>query len=79
MASVNRALVECLLRIRNLPEFSAFRTYLEEEQKRVDLMLRNLNDDRSLHIAQGEARRLESILNLIEQSPALLDKERRQQ
>lgn len=78
MASVSRPLIECLLRIRNLQEFSAFKAYLEEEQRKVDLMLRNLNDDRSIHIAQGEARRLESILNLIEQSNVLLDKERRQ-
>ena len=78
MASVSRPLIECLLRIRNLSEFSAFKTYLEDELRKIDQMLRTANDDRQMHILQGEARRLDAILSLIEQSSTLLDKERRQ-
>jgi hypothetical protein len=42
----------------------------------VPLALMGLNEDRPMHIAQGMAREVSYILNLIEQSPALLDKGR---
>ena len=71
---LSRPLIESLLRIRNLPEFTAFKAYLGEEQKKVDGMLRNSNDDRMTHQLQGDARRLDSLLNLIEDSAKVLEK-----
>ncbi len=73
----NIALFECLLKIRNYPEFEAFRDYLNQELKQVDQLLRDTNDDRTMHVLQGEARRLDSLVKAIDGSAGVLDKHRR--
>ena len=74
---ISRPLLESLLRIRNLTELAAFKAYLQDELHKVDGMLRNSNDDRATHQMQGDARRLEGLLKLIEDSDGILGKERR--
>lgn len=75
--SVSRSLLECLIRLRNLDEFKAFREYLQTEmQQHVDRLTMS-NDDRQMVLAQGSVRVLRELTDLIEQSASLLDKERR--
>ena len=74
--ALSRPLLESLLRIRNLTELAAFKGYLQEELTKVDGMIRNSNDDRMTHQMQGDARRLESLLKLIEDSASYLEKGR---
>lgn len=79
MANVNRTpvtpeLLECLVRIKNLNEFKAFREYLEAERKYDMAVLAGANEDRVMHLSQGAYRRTDMIIDLIEQSPMLLEK-----
>jgi hypothetical protein len=76
MNQLQRPLLESLLRIRNLTEFAAFKNYLVDEQKRADQMLRDANDDRTMRLLQGEARCIQKLIKLIEDSAGILDKER---
>lgn len=77
MASVNRPLYECLLKLRNLNELAPFKAYLEDEMKmHVDRMVMS-NDDRQMTLAQGSVRAINGLLSLIEDSAGVLDKERR--
>lgn len=79
MANVNRFLLECTLKIRNLDEFAAFREYLKQEEKAAMKVLAGSRDDRMMYNAQGSYQTLIAIQELIEQSPGLLDKERQRQ
>jgi len=71
-------LLECLVRLRNMPEFAPLKAHLDSRMKLHTDALIGLNEDRPLHIAQGMAREAAHLLNLIEQSPTLLDKARQQ-
>lgn len=74
--NTDRILLECLIRVRNMPEMAPLKGYLETRMKLHTDALVGLNEDRALHIAQGMAREAGHLLNLIEQSPTLLDKGR---
>lgn len=76
-APITRPLLECLLKIRNLNEFSALREYLKAEREYDMTILTSANDDRQMHLAQGAVRRMDMILEVIERSAGLLEKERR--
>ena len=75
----DRALLECLLKIRNLNEFSPFRDYLETELRETMMTMINCNDDRQMHCHQGAVRKLTALHDLIDGAPGLLDKERHRQ
>ena len=70
----DRVLLEALLKINNLNEFSAFREYLagvlEDHKSRLVFMA----DDRQVHNLQGRAQALRELIDLIEGAPAALDK-----
>ena len=70
-------LYECLLKIRNLNEFKALRDWIEKEESSLNGQLRNLNEDRALHKAQGAAQELEKLKALIDGSQDLLEKHRK--
>ena len=74
---LSRALLESLIRIRNLNEFTAFKDHLAEQVQQAMKTLAGANDDRMMHKAQGAYQALQALQDLIEGSPELLDKERR--
>lgn len=57
------------LRLRNLPENEAFRQHLAEQEAALNKELRTLSGD-NLLIAQGKARFLDELKNLVEGAPA---------
>lgn len=73
---IDAPLMENLVRLRNMPEFQAFRIYLDVRVAAHVEALVGLNEDRAMHVAQGMAREAKHLVELIEQSPALLDKAR---
>lgn len=70
----DRALLEALLRINNLNDFSAFREYLVEQLEEHKTRLVFMADDRQVHNLQGRAQALSELIDLIEGAPAALDK-----
>lgn len=70
----DRALFESLLLIRSDPRFAALRDWLASERAAAMKYMIHTNEDRALSVAQGDVRRLDKILDLIAQSPALLNK-----
>lgn len=70
----NRALLEALLKINNLNDFSAFRDYLAESLEEHKTRLVFMADDRQVHNLQGRAQALSELIDLIEGAPAALDK-----
>lgn len=70
----DRALLEALLRINNLNDFSAFREYLAGQLEEHKTRLVFMADDRQVHNLQGRAQALSELIDLIEGAPAALDK-----
>lgn len=69
------------MRLRNLDEFKPLRDYLAAEEAKHKAFLVGCNEDRPMHVAQGMARAITGINELIEGAPvvleALVEKERR--
>lgn len=70
----DRALLEALLKINNLNDFSAFREHLAETLEEHKTRLVFMADDRQVHNLQGRAQALKELIDLIEGAPAALDK-----
>ena len=77
MTKLDRALLESAVRIKMSPEFASFRQFLKDQEMNHLAACGTLNEDRPVHLAQGSYRAVRAINELIEQSPALLEKERR--
>jgi hypothetical protein len=73
---MNRGLLECLIRIRNLNEFSEFRALLEAEKQIALNVLTGNQDATKLYAAQGAYNQIQRLQDLIEKAPTLLDKQR---
>lgn len=74
---VDRALAECLLKIRNLNEFAPFREMLDTESNMLKDQLVTQADDRALRNLQGRAQAITSLIDLIGDAEKLVDQQRR--
>lgn len=69
-------LLESCIRIKNLDEFKPFREWLTSELDGEMNVLVSATDEVVLRLAQGSARRLRSILDLLDAAAKQLDKGR---
>lgn len=69
---MSRGLVECLLRLRNDPEFAPFRDYLEERHQTARDSCEAL-DGAALHRAQGRAKEVRELKDQITAANKLRD------
>ena len=76
MTPQNKALYEALLRIKNLPELAAFKTFLLNEAANETRAMVSLDDEKQMWRAQGAVRALTKLQKLVEDSNQVLDKER---
>ena len=67
-------LFECLIRIRNLPEFAPFRELLASELKAETSRMLGLAEPKDMWRAQGAARAITKLQNLIENANSILEK-----
>lgn len=74
---VDRALAECLLKIKNLNEFKPFREMLESETNQLKDQLVTQADDKALRNLQGRAQALTSLIELVDDAEKLVDQARR--
>lgn len=70
---MSRGLVECLLRLRNDPEFAPFRDYLEERHQVARDNCEAL-DGAALHRAQGRAKEVRELKDLITEATELRER-----
>lgn len=70
---LDRAVVECLIRIRNGPEFQALREYLERRHQEARESCEAL-DGTGLYRAQGRAKEARELKELVENATSLYDK-----
>ena len=66
---------ESAIRIRNSPEFAAFREWLDAEQQLALKALINGTEDRTMYCGQGAYIAFQRIKDLIEGAPTALDKQ----
>ena len=71
---LDRPLTEGLLKIRNLNDFKGFRDWLDKKEKELNNSLRDLNEDTPIRLAQGKARFLKELKDLIETSQEVLER-----
>ena len=76
MTPQSKNLYEVLLRIKNLPELAPFKAMLADEAALETRMMATLDDKKAMWRAQGAVRALTKLLDLIENSNKVLDKER---
>lgn len=74
---VDRALAECLLKIKNLTEFQPFREMLETELNLIKEQLVTQADEKALRNAQGRAQATKAYIDLIDDAEKLVDQARR--
>jgi len=75
---VTRPLAECLLRLKNGPDFQAFRDWLDGSLQEARGQCESL-EGVQLHRAQGRAKAYGQLQDLIKDSREILDKVARQQ
>lgn len=75
---MTRRLAECLIRLRNDPEMSAFREWLEANIESERDRLMNIADDKTFRCVQGRAQAFSELKFLIGEAPKLLEKVRGQ-
>lgn len=74
---VDRALAECLLKIKNLTEFKPFREQLEADLQGIKDALVTQADEKALRNMQGRAQALTSLLEMIDDAEKLVEQSRR--
>lgn len=74
---VDRALAECLLKIKNLNEFKPFREMLVTELDLIKEQLVTQADEKALRNAQGRAQATKAFIELIDDAEKLVDQARR--
>lgn len=76
MASVNSPLLDNFIRLRNQPEFAPFREHLNTEIKEATEACIGLNEDKAIYRAQGAARKLTALKDLIDASVKMRDQKK---
>lgn len=74
MAAENRPLVACLLKINGLPEFAAYKQHLQELRDEYRIANDAMRDPDIFRWNQGRVLMLNTLLEELEQSPALASK-----
>jgi hypothetical protein len=74
---VDRALAECLLKIKNLTEFQPLREYLVADLQGIKDSLVTQADDKALRNMQGRAQALTNLIDMIDDAERLVDLSRR--
>lgn len=74
---IDRALAECLLKIKNLNEFRPFREMLDTELNLIKEQLVTQADEKALRNAQGRAQATKAFIDLIDNAEKLVDQSRR--
>lgn len=69
-------LYECLLRVRNSPDMAPLREWLVAKREDMRDRMESLHEQVPMFRAQGAAIVLKDLIDLIEESPRLLDKGR---